>query len=142
MSQAQGRPPAGSPRSPPLGGRHDGVHHLDDAVQGRVRADGHVGAAEVVVDGSHHPHHVEVPVLLHLLRADLACGGTSRTPRMTRGGGWNARFDTGFLPTVSDLYATRSCILTERKATQRWSWGQDRSSHLTPRQEHRPRCKN
>lgn len=109
MSQAQGRlparPPTGSPWPPPLGSRHDGVHHLDDAVQGRVRADSHVGAAEVVVDGAHHPHHVEVPVLLHLLRVDLACGGTSRMPRMTRGGG-NARFDMGFLPTASDLYTT------------------------------------
>ena len=45
--------------SSPLRGGHDGVHHLDDPVQGRVGADGHVGAAEVVVDGADHPDDVE-----------------------------------------------------------------------------------
>lgn len=35
-----------------IGGAHDRVDRLDDPVQGRVRADGHVGAAEVVIDGA------------------------------------------------------------------------------------------
>lgn len=32
---------------------HHRVGGLDNALQRRVRADGHVGAAEVVVDGAH-----------------------------------------------------------------------------------------
>lgn len=43
----------------PLSGGHDGVHHLDDAVQGGVGADGHVCAAEVVVDRADHADNVE-----------------------------------------------------------------------------------
>lgn len=36
----------------------DGIHHLNDAVQGRVCANGHVGATEVIVDGAHHANDV------------------------------------------------------------------------------------
>lgn len=46
----------------PLSGGHDGVHHLDDPVQRRVGADGHVGAAEVIVDGADHADNVELRV--------------------------------------------------------------------------------
>lgn len=49
-------------RSSPLSGGHDGVDHLDDAVQSRVGADGHVRAAEVVIDGADHPHDVQYRV--------------------------------------------------------------------------------
>lgn len=42
----------------PLRSCGDGIHHLDDAVQGRVCANGHVGATEVVVDGAHHAYDV------------------------------------------------------------------------------------
>ena len=42
------------------GRRADGVHRLHYAVQRRVRPDRHVGAAKVVVDGSHHADHVQV----------------------------------------------------------------------------------
>lgn len=48
----------------PLCGGHDGVHHLNDAMQGRVGADGHVGAAEVVVNGADHTDDVELRVFL------------------------------------------------------------------------------
>ena len=41
-------------------------------MQGRVRADGHVRAAEVVVDGAHHAHDVEGRVLLGRLPVDQA----------------------------------------------------------------------
>lgn len=71
-------PPARPPAPPlPLGCRHDGVDDFDDAVQSRVSADGHVCPAEVVVDGAHHAHDVEVPVLLHILLGDLACEDTA-----------------------------------------------------------------
>lgn len=43
----------------PLSGCHDCIHHLDDPVQSRIRADRHVGATEVVVDGADHPHYVQ-----------------------------------------------------------------------------------
>lgn len=46
----------------PLSGGHDGVHHLDDPVHGRVCADGHVRAAEVIVDGADHANNVELRV--------------------------------------------------------------------------------
>lgn len=46
----------------PLSRGHDGVHHLDDPVQCRVGADGHVGAAEVVIDGADHSNNVEFGV--------------------------------------------------------------------------------
>ena len=42
-------------------------------MQGRVCADGHVRAAEVVVDGAHHAHDVEGRVLLGRVLADQAC---------------------------------------------------------------------
>lgn len=56
----------------PLCGGHDGVHHLDDPVQGRVGADGHVGAAEVVVDGADHADDVELRVASGRLLIDEA----------------------------------------------------------------------
>lgn len=46
--------------SQPLCRRGDAVHHLDDAMQGRVCADGHVRSAEVVVNRSHHAHNVQM----------------------------------------------------------------------------------
>lgn len=49
------------PRSP-LGSGGDGVNDLHDAMQGGVRADGHVGATEVIVDGAHQPRDVQVRV--------------------------------------------------------------------------------
>ncbi len=48
----------------PLRSGHDSIDYLHDAVQRRVSSDGHVGAAEVVVDGAHEPHDVQVVVLL------------------------------------------------------------------------------
>lgn len=44
----------------PLSGGHDGVHHLDDPVQRRVSSNGHVGAAEIVVNGADHADDVEL----------------------------------------------------------------------------------
>lgn len=44
----------------PLSGGHDGIHHLDDSVQRRVSSNGHVCAAEVVVDGTDHADYVEL----------------------------------------------------------------------------------
>ena len=38
----------------------DGVHHLHDAVQGGVGANGHVSAAEVIVDGADHANNIQV----------------------------------------------------------------------------------
>lgn len=67
-------PARGHRRHAPLGRGGDGVDDLQDAMQGGVRADGHVSAAEVVVDGAHHPHHVEVRMLLYLPLVNLACG--------------------------------------------------------------------
>lgn len=63
----------GGGRGRPLCSRSDGVHHLDDAVQGGVCADGHVRAAEVVVDGTHHAHDVQVGRFLCFLFSDPAC---------------------------------------------------------------------
>ncbi|MPC14052.1 hypothetical protein E2C01_006804 [Portunus trituberculatus] len=42
-----------------VGGGGNGIHSLDDAVQCRVSADGHVGATEVVVNGADHAHNIE-----------------------------------------------------------------------------------
>lgn len=57
----------------PLRGGHDGVHHLDDPVQGRVGADGHIRAAEVVVNGADHADDVELRVTAGCLRVDQTC---------------------------------------------------------------------
>ncbi len=43
----------------------DGVHRLDDAVQRRVRADGHIRAEHVVVDGSHQTDDGQMRMLRH-----------------------------------------------------------------------------
>ena len=60
----------------PLRCSGDGIHHLNDAVQGRVCADGHVGATEVVVNGAHHAYDVQVGGTLDFCLCDLAwCGG-------------------------------------------------------------------
>ena len=53
-----------------LGRRADRVDRLGDAVQRGVRADGHVRADHVVVDGSHQPGDVESGVCLSLLGSD------------------------------------------------------------------------
>ena len=52
------------------GGRNDAVNGLHDAAQRRVGADGHVGAAEVVVDGADDAHDVEVRIVFQLLVGD------------------------------------------------------------------------
>lgn len=57
-----------------VGSSSDGVHGLDDAVEGGVSANGHVGATEVIVDGAHHANNVQVGVKLALLLRNLACG--------------------------------------------------------------------
>lgn len=54
-----------------IGSGSDGIHSLNDTVECRVCADGHVSAAEVIVDGAHHTHNVEVRVGLALLLRDL-----------------------------------------------------------------------
>lgn len=57
----------------PLSGRHDGIHHLDDPVQCRVGADGHVCATEVVVDGADHADNVELRVTAGGFLVDQTC---------------------------------------------------------------------
>lgn len=47
--------------------RNDTIDGFNDAVERRVRSDGHVRAAEVVVDGSDETHDVQVSMLLHLM---------------------------------------------------------------------------
>lgn len=65
----------------PLSSRHDGIHHLDDPVQRRVGADGHVSATEVVVDGADHADDVELRVTAGGFLVDQPCntGGGGRT---------------------------------------------------------------
>ena len=46
---------------------NDAIDGFNDAVERRVRPDGHVRAAEVVVDGSDETHDVQVSMLLHLM---------------------------------------------------------------------------
>lgn len=53
-----------------VGCADDGVNRLDDAVESGISADGHVRAAEVVVDGSDHAGNVETLVLCALLCRD------------------------------------------------------------------------
>lgn len=65
----------------PLSGRGDGVHHLDDAVQGGVSANGHVGATEVVVDGAHHAHDVQMGRLLGFRFRNRTCIKTNTANR-------------------------------------------------------------
>ena len=60
----------------PLRCGSDGIDHLHDAMQRRVGANGHVGAAEVIVDGAHQTHHVEPPVGLRHLLTDQPCAPT------------------------------------------------------------------
>lgn len=55
----------------PLCSSRYGVHHLYDAVQGGVSANGHVSTTEVVVYRAHHAHDVEVRRTLSLLRRYL-----------------------------------------------------------------------
>lgn len=49
----------------PLRGRHDGIDHLYDSVQSRVRPYSHVSPAEVIIDGPDHAHDVEGRVFLN-----------------------------------------------------------------------------
>lgn len=48
----------------PLCSGHDSINYLHDAVERRVCSNGHVSATEVVVNGAHKPHDVEVVMLL------------------------------------------------------------------------------
>lgn len=48
----------------PLGGGGDGIDDLHYPVQGRVCADGHVGATEIIVDGAHQASDAQVCVVL------------------------------------------------------------------------------
>lgn len=73
-----------SGRAGPLCRSGDGVHHLDDAVQGGVCADGHVSAAEIVVDGTHHAHDVQVGRRLCLLFSYPSCRGGDPSPQRIR----------------------------------------------------------
>lgn len=54
----------------PLSGGHNGIHHLDDSVQRRVSSNGHVCAAEVIVDGTDHANYVELWIAARVLLAD------------------------------------------------------------------------
>lgn len=65
----------------PLSGGHDGIHHLDDSVQRRVSSNGHVCAAEVVVDGTDHADYVELRVAARVLLADQTWGMSLRSMR-------------------------------------------------------------
>lgn len=58
-----------------ISGGRDGIHSLDDPVKGGVGTDGHVGAAEVIVDGAYHAHDVQVGVLCLLFLSDLTWKG-------------------------------------------------------------------
>lgn len=49
----------------------DGVHNLYDAMQGRVCADGHVSATEVIVNRAHHANDIEMGGTLGLIGRDL-----------------------------------------------------------------------
>lgn len=49
--------------SGPLCSGHDSVNYLHDAVQRRVSSNGHVRSTEVIVDGAHQAHDVQVAVL-------------------------------------------------------------------------------
>lgn len=66
-----------SVRPTPLCRGHDSVDDLHDAVQCRVCSDGHIGAAEVVVDGANEPHDVQVLVLLRQPLGDASWKGHS-----------------------------------------------------------------
>lgn len=57
----------------PLRSGHDCIHNFDNSVQGRVRSNCHVGAAEVVVDGPHHSDDVQGVVLLRGLFINVSC---------------------------------------------------------------------
>lgn len=54
-----------------IGSGGDSIHSLNNTMEGRVSADGHVSAAEIIVDGAHHTHNVEVRVGLAFLLCDL-----------------------------------------------------------------------
>lgn len=49
----------------------DGIHDLNDAMKGRVCANGHVGAAEVIINGANHANDVEMGGILGLSGCDL-----------------------------------------------------------------------
>jgi hypothetical protein len=54
-----------------VGSGDDGVNRLDDSVQRRVGADGHVRAAEIVVNGADHASNVQMTVLFTLFLGDF-----------------------------------------------------------------------
>ena len=64
VTQMKRQPPLFNHSVWPLRSGHDSINYLHDAVQRGVGSDGHVSAAEVVVDGAHEPHDVQVVVLL------------------------------------------------------------------------------
>ena len=49
------------------GGAGDGIHRVGDAVQGAIRADGHLGAGKVVVDRADNAHDQKVLMSVSLL---------------------------------------------------------------------------
>ena len=55
-----------------VGSSHNGVDGLHDPVEGRVGADGHVSAAEVVINWANHPNDVQVRELYLLVFRDIA----------------------------------------------------------------------
>ena len=57
----------------PLSCGGDRVDALDDAMQGAVRADGHVRAAEIIVDGTDQADNIQVLKLLLLFRGYSHC---------------------------------------------------------------------
>ena len=60
------------------GGGDNGVDGLDNSVQCRVSADGHVSAAKVIVNGADHADDVQVAALLALLLGDFAYKKTEK----------------------------------------------------------------
>lgn len=54
-----------------VGGRGNGINSLNDPVESWISADSHVRATEVIVNGAHHAHDVQVGVLGFLLLSDL-----------------------------------------------------------------------
>lgn len=54
-----------------VGSGHDGVDRLDDSVQRRVGADGHVRSTEIIVYGADHAGNVQMTILFTLLLANF-----------------------------------------------------------------------
>lgn len=54
-----------------VGSTDDGIDRLDDPVQSRIRTDGHVRSAEIVINGTDHAGNVQALVLGALFLSDL-----------------------------------------------------------------------